>query len=128
MNVGKIYREGKVERLRDSELPGPYVVHVPEEHEEDETRDDVAQPDVGQGQVVREDDRLKRGVPGHPRRAVRLLEPGHQEAEVKAEVGHQGDCDLGSDTPDKIVVRGDETKRKPGPKMEKNAESDRQIG
>ena len=123
-----MYREGEVERLRDSELPGPDVVHVPEEHEEDEASDDVAQPNVGQGQVVREHDRLKRGVPGHPRRAVRLLEPGHQEAEVEAEVGYKGDCNLGADTPDEVVVRGDETKREPGPKMEKNPESDRQIG
>ena len=88
----------------------------------------MAQPYVGQGQVVREDDRLEGCVPGHPRRAVSLLEPGHQEAEVEAEVGHQGDCDLGADTPDEVVVWSDETKRKPGPKMEKNAESDRQIG
>ena len=107
-----MYREGEGERLRDSELPGPDVVHVPEEHEEDEARDDVAQPNVGQGQVVREHDRLKRSVPGHTRRAVRLLEPGHQEAKVQAEVGHQRDCDLGSDTPDKVVFLGNETIRK----------------
>ena len=89
MNVVKIYREGKVERLRDAELPGPDVVHVPEEHEEDEARDDVAQPNVSKGQVVRGVDRLKRGVPSHSRRAVNLLEPGHQEAEAQAKVGNQ---------------------------------------
>ena len=45
-------REGEIERLSDTELPGPDVVQIPEEHQEDEACDDVAQPYVGQGKVI----------------------------------------------------------------------------
>ena len=89
----------------------------------------MAQPNVSKGQVVRGDDRLKRGVPSHSRRAVNLLVPGHQEAEAQAKVGNQRDCDLGGNTPGEVVVPGgDESTKKHGPVMENNAERTSQIG
>ena len=121
------HRKGKIERLCDSELAWSDIVKIPEKHEEDDTRDDVARPDVGQGQVVREHHGLGDGRPGHPLRAVRLLEPCHQEAEVEAEVGHQGDGHLGADAPGEVVVGGDEAEWKPRPEMEEDPESDGEI-
>ena len=122
------YGEWKVEGLSDSKLARSDIVKIPEEDNTDEAEEDVTQPDMAQGEVVRQDHRFEHIGPCHPLGAIRLLEPGHDEAELEAKVGNQGNCHLGYNSPGKIVVRSDEYCRQPGSEMKNNSKSNRQIG
>ena len=47
-----IYLERKVQWLCNTILPGPDIVQVPQQDEEDDAGDDVGAPDVHQSEVV----------------------------------------------------------------------------
>ena len=120
--------EGKPKFLGNPKLARPDVVHVPEEDHREQAADDVAAPQVQDGDVVRGVGRPVHLAPGKTVPRLLLLEDHQEVREHDPHVRHSGDQHLDALAEEEVVLLGDEGAGNPGSEVKNDPQGDGEVG